>query len=144
VSCLDVGLLPFRSREVPRIEIHQSDQNNFRSVLREVVDWKPLPGFLPSARLAVVVGEPSEPGPYVIRVELSAGVKLMPHHPPEGRVYTDISGVLYVGLGSQSTKDDCRPTRQRRPCALRRYAPLPLRQVRNLRHSGDGYRTTGS
>jgi quercetin dioxygenase-like cupin family protein len=58
-------------------------------------------GFPPSARLAVFVGEPSEPGPYVTRVKLPAGVKLMPHHHPEGRVDTDISGVCYVGLGSQ-------------------------------------------
>ena len=81
--------------------IHQPDQDSFRSVLPEDIDWKPFPAFPPSARLAVVVGEPSEPGPYVIRVKLPAGVKLMPHHHPEGRVYTDISGLFHVGLGSQ-------------------------------------------
>ena len=57
--------------------------------------------FPPSARLAIVVGDPSEPGPYVIRVKLPSGVKLMPHQHPEDRVYTVISGVFYVGLGSQ-------------------------------------------
>ena len=54
------------------MEIHQPDQTNFRSVLPEDVDWKPFPAFPSSARQAVVVGEPSGPGPYVIRVKLPA------------------------------------------------------------------------
>jgi hypothetical protein len=32
-------------------------------------DWEPFPAFPPSARLAVVVGHPSEPAPYVVRVK---------------------------------------------------------------------------
>ena len=44
-------------------------------------------------------GDPTEPGPYVIRVKLPSGVKLMPHVHPEDRVYTVISGVFYIGLG---------------------------------------------
>jgi hypothetical protein len=91
--------------------IHQTGQDRFRSVLPEDIDWEPFPAFPPSARLAIVVGEPSEPGPYVIRVKLPSGVKLMPHQHPEDRVYTVISGVFYVGLGSQ-TKGSCRHTRQ--------------------------------
>ena len=81
--------------------IHQPDQAIFRSVLPEDIDWKPFPAFPPSARLAVVVGDPSEPGPYVIRVKVPSGVKLMPHQHPEDRVYTVISGVFYIGLGSR-------------------------------------------
>ena len=78
---------------------HQPDQAVFRSVLPDDIDWKPFPAFPPSARLAIVVGQPTEPGPYVIRVKVPAGVKLMPHQHPEDRVYTVISGVFYIGLG---------------------------------------------
>ena len=85
----------------PTIGIHQPGQADFGSALPEDIDWKPFPAFPPSARLAVVVGDPSGPGPYVIRVKLSSGVKLMPHQHPEDRVYTVISGVYYVGLGTQ-------------------------------------------
>jgi len=80
---------------------HQIDEGMFRSVLPEDIEWKPFPAFPPSARLAVVVGEPTGPGPYVIRVKLPAGVKLMPHVHPEDRVYTVISGVFYIGLGER-------------------------------------------
>jgi hypothetical protein len=53
--------------------------------LSEDVDWKPFPAFPPRARLAVMVGQPTEPGPYVIRVKVPAGVKLMPHRSEPGR-----------------------------------------------------------
>jgi hypothetical protein len=42
---------------------HQPDQADFRSVLPEDIDWEPFPAFPPSARLAVVVGQPTGPGP---------------------------------------------------------------------------------
>ena len=82
-------------------QAHQPGQSAFRSILPEAIDWKPFPAFPPSARLAIVVGEPSEPGPYVIRVKVPLGVQLMPHQHPEDRVYTVMPGVFYIGLGSR-------------------------------------------
>jgi hypothetical protein len=78
---------------------HQPGEALFRSIRPEDIDWKPFPAFPTSARLAVVVGQPSEPGPYVVRVKVPSGVKLMPHKHPEDRVYTVMSGVFYIGLG---------------------------------------------
>ncbi len=76
-----------------------------KSVLPEDIEWKPFAAFPPSVRLAVLVGEPSEPGPYVIRVKMPSGVKLMPHRHPEDRIYTVISGVFYIGLGDRFDAD---------------------------------------
>src|SRR2546430_9782148 len=87
------------------IRTHQPGQAVFRSVLPDAMDWKPFPAFPPSVRLAVVVGQPSEPGPYVIRVKVPSGVKLMPHRHPEDRVYTVMSGVFCIGLGDQFAGD---------------------------------------
>jgi quercetin dioxygenase-like cupin family protein len=84
---------------------HQPGQDVFRSVLSEDIDWRPFPAFPPSVRLAVVVGQPSQAGPYTIRVRVPHGVKLMPHRHPEDRVYTVISGVFYIGLGDQFNPD---------------------------------------
>jgi quercetin dioxygenase-like cupin family protein len=80
---------------------HQPDEAVFRSVLPEDIDWEPFAAFPPSARLAVVVGHTSEPGPYTVRVKVPSGVKLMPHRHTEDRVYTVMSGVFYIGLGEQ-------------------------------------------
>jgi quercetin dioxygenase-like cupin family protein len=84
---------------------HQPGQDVFRAVLSEDIDWKPFHAFPPSVRLAVVVGKPSEAGPYTIRVKVPHDVKLMPHRHPEDRVYTVISGVFYIGLGDQFDPD---------------------------------------
>ena len=88
-----------------RNQTHQPGEADFRSVLPEDIDWKPFAAFPPSARLAVVVGDPTKAGPYVIRVKVPSGVRLMPHKHPEDRVYTIISGVFYIGLGDQFDAD---------------------------------------
>jgi len=45
------------------VRTHQPGQAAFRSVLPEDIDWKPFAAFPPSVRLAVLVGQPSEPAP---------------------------------------------------------------------------------
>ena len=126
------------------LQAHQPGQAVFRSVLPEEIDWKPFPAFPPSVRLAVVVGEPSKPEPYVIRVKAPSGVKLMPHRRPEDRIYTVMSGVFYIGLGEQFDGDKAKA-----------YPPgsvivLPgdtwrfhWAKVRRVRHSGDCDRPAG-
>ena len=71
----------------------------FKAIISDDIEWKSFEAFPPAVRLAVVVGEPSEEGPYVIRVKVPRDVKLMPHTHPEDRVYTVISGIFYIGLG---------------------------------------------
>jgi hypothetical protein len=82
----------------------RSGSNNevyFKATLSEDVDWKPFDSFPPSARLAVIAGQPPEAGLYTIRVKVPHGVKLMPHRHREDRIYTVISGIFYIGLGDQ-------------------------------------------
>ena len=86
-------------------QFHQPGQGEFRAIVSEDMDWKPFPAFPPGARLAVVVGQPAEPGPYLIRVKVPGGVKLMPHRHSEDRIYTVISGVFYIGLGDEFDPD---------------------------------------
>lgn len=84
---------------------HQPGQDVFRSILPEDINWRSFPALPPPVRLAVLVGQPSEPGPYVIRVKVPAGVRLMPHKHPEDRIYTVMSGVFYIGLGAEFDGD---------------------------------------
>jgi hypothetical protein len=71
----------------------------FGGIYPETIHWLPFAAFPPEARLAILVGDPTKPGPYVIRVKLPGGIKLMPHAHPEDRIYTVISGVFYIGRG---------------------------------------------
>jgi quercetin dioxygenase-like cupin family protein len=76
-------------------------ESEFRVIWPEGVDWQPFAAFPPAARLAVLVGNPTQPGPYVIRVRVPAGGRMMPHRHSEDRIYTVLSGVFYIGLGEQ-------------------------------------------
>jgi len=87
---------------------HQPDQAAFKAILPEEIEWKPFAAFPPSARLAILVGQPLREGPYTIRVKLPGGVKLMPHSHPEDRIYTVISGVFHIGLGDEFDADKLR------------------------------------
>ena len=79
---------------------HSLQPKVFGALLPEDIQWMPFAAFPPEARLAILVGHPSEPGPYVVRVRLPGGIKLMPHAHPEDRIYTVIAGVFYIGLGT--------------------------------------------
>ena len=90
---------PDTQQAANQLRAHQPDQDRFHVIHPEDIEWKAFPAFPPEARLAVLVGEPNQPGPYVIRVRFAAGSKIMPHKHPEDRIYTVISGVFYIGLG---------------------------------------------
>ena len=52
---------------------HQPAQSIFRAILPEEIDWRPFAAFPPAALLAVLVGDPAQPGPYTIGVKMPAG-----------------------------------------------------------------------
>jgi hypothetical protein len=77
----------------------------FGEILPDNVQWLPFAAFPESALLAILVGDTTKPGPYVVRVKVPGGIKLMPHVHPEDRIYTIISGVFYIGLGEKFDAD---------------------------------------
>jgi hypothetical protein len=78
----------------------------FRAILPEDIQWTELPSLPRSARLADLVDHPSDQPPYVIRVKVSAGTRVMPHVHPENRIYTVMSGIFYIGLGEEFKEED--------------------------------------
>lgn len=59
------------------------------------------PAFNAGAQMAVVDGDPSQPGPFVIRAKFPAGFKVMPHWHPTDESVTVISGTLVAGMGEK-------------------------------------------
>lgn len=88
------------SRTDPR-RSHQPGQDRFRVIRPDEIEWKHLPGYPQAVRTAVLIGDPTKPGPYVIRVKLPDDTRMMPHRHTEDRVYVVISGVFYIGLGDE-------------------------------------------
>jgi len=59
------------------------------------------PSLPPGCQAAVLEGDPAKEGPFVIRLKLPAGYRVMPHtHPSDERV-TIISGTMYFGMGGK-------------------------------------------
>jgi quercetin dioxygenase-like cupin family protein len=73
----------------------------FDALRPEQIAFAQFAAFPPGGELAVLVGDTTKPGPYVIRVKIPAGTKLMPHRHPEDRIYTVIAGVFYIGHGER-------------------------------------------
>jgi uncharacterized RmlC-like cupin family protein len=48
-----------------------------------------------------LVGNPSEPGPYTLRLKFPAGYKLAPHMHPDSREVTILSGTWFTGYGAK-------------------------------------------
>ena len=70
-------------------------------VMPQDIVWK-SPPVGPGPATAVTFGDPTKPGPYVLRVKFPAGFKLMPHiHSDEWRTGVVLSGNYYFGIGEQ-------------------------------------------
>jgi len=66
------------------------------------VKWADAPGSLPKGvRVAVLEGDPAKDGPFVMRVKLPDGTRIMPHTHPEDERVTVLSGTLYLGMGEK-------------------------------------------
>jgi hypothetical protein len=64
--------------------------------------WQPGPSTLAKgAEVVILEGDPSKDGPFVMRIKLPDGFKVLPHtHPKDERV-TVITGTLYLGHGAK-------------------------------------------
>jgi quercetin dioxygenase-like cupin family protein len=64
----------------------------------ESLTWQPHVG---GAMKAVVSGDPSKPGPYVLRIKASDGYRIPPHWHPQDENLTVLSGTFRVGMGEK-------------------------------------------
>jgi redox-sensitive bicupin YhaK (pirin superfamily) len=90
--------MPERHRMLRR---NQADTAEFKAIVPEQIQWHPFDAFPGRVRIAILVGHPSEPGPYVVRIKVPAGTKIMPHRNPQDRIYTVMSGELSIGRGEK-------------------------------------------
>ena len=64
--------------------------------------WGPAPPvFAKGAQMAVLSGDPSKAGEFVIRLRFPAGYKVAAHHHPSDEYVTVISGDFSLGMGDK-------------------------------------------
>jgi len=81
-----------------------ADEAGFVRLKPDELRWREEPNF-GGLKLAVVDGDPSKAGVYVIRVRFPPGVMTRPHRHHEDRLVTVISGTWYAGTGSTFDPD---------------------------------------
>ncbi len=66
------------------------------------VKWSPAPPTLPKgAMIAVLTGDPSKDGPFVLRLKMPANYKIPAHHHPTTENVTVVSGSFHAGMGDK-------------------------------------------
>ena len=84
------------------------------------LNWGDPPPSLPAgAKLAVVQGDPSQPQPFVVRLQVPAGYKIAPHWHPGVENVTVLAGTVALGMGE--TFDESKMT----TASVGAYASLP-------------------
>jgi quercetin dioxygenase-like cupin family protein len=84
------------------------DKTGFVRVAPEDVVWNDRPGY-DGVKFAVLQGDPSKPGVYVIRAKFSPGTMTRPHWHPEDRYVIVVSGTWYTGEGDSFEPDKTVP-----------------------------------
>jgi quercetin dioxygenase-like cupin family protein len=70
----------------------------FVAALPGEIRWTPEPQA-PGAALAILLGDPEKPGPFVVRVRFPADQKIMAHTHPIARTYCVLAGEWKLGFG---------------------------------------------
>jgi quercetin dioxygenase-like cupin family protein len=71
-------------------------------VTPDKIQWGPAPPvFQPGAQFAVLAGNPGKAGPFIIRLKVPDGYKIMPHWHPTTENVTVISGEFRAAMGDK-------------------------------------------
>ena len=74
------------------------------------VKWSPGPASIPKgAEAAVLYGDPSKEGLFVLRLKLPKGYVIPPHTHPKPEIMTVISGTVQIGMGDTADKSKVKP-----------------------------------
>jgi Domain of unknown function (DUF4437) len=82
--------------------VHAQGNPDVMAMTPSDMKWGPQ-GSLAMAGMeqANLMGDPSKPGPYTLRLKFPAGYKLAPHTHPDYREVTILSGTWYAGYGDK-------------------------------------------
>jgi quercetin dioxygenase-like cupin family protein len=79
------------------------------NIVREAeIQWTPS-RVAPGVQTAIVSGNPTQPGPYVVRVKFAPGTMSPPHFHPETRYIVVLKGTWWVGAGPKWDRDATTP-----------------------------------
>ena len=83
-------------------ELHAQAKPEAKATTPAEMQWGAQGGLAMAGMEQVnLVGNPSDPGPYTLRLKFPAGYRLAPHVHPDYREVTILSGTWYTGYGAK-------------------------------------------
>ncbi len=80
------------------------------SIIRaKALTWAPAQGLAPGAQMAVLYGNPSKKGRFVVRFKFPSGYALPIHSHPADEYLTVISGNVRVAFGARADEAQAQP-----------------------------------
>ena len=84
-------------QRLPAQPAHSSEMGFYAP---ETIEWKAGPPSLPAgAKMAVLEGDPTKDGPFVMRLQFPDGYHIPPHTHPKTERVTVILGAIYLATG---------------------------------------------
>jgi len=85
---------------LPRLSAEETQSVDMRLYPPTIIEWKAGPAAIPAgAKMAVLEGDPTKEGPFVVRFQFPDGYHIPPHTHPKTERVTVISGNLYLATG---------------------------------------------
>jgi quercetin dioxygenase-like cupin family protein len=82
--------------------LHAEDKSEPKALTPAEMKWQTQGGLAQGGiEQANLVGDPTKPGPYTIRLKFPAGYRLAPHTHPDYREVTILSGTWNTGYGDK-------------------------------------------
>jgi quercetin dioxygenase-like cupin family protein len=83
-----------------RLSAEETQSSEMRFYPPTSIEWKPGPAAIPpGAKMAVLEGDPTKEGPFVVRFQFPDGYHIPPHTHPKTERVTVISGTLVLAMG---------------------------------------------
>jgi quercetin dioxygenase-like cupin family protein len=80
--------------------VHAADEHH-STMQADGLKWVAPAAYAKGAQFAVVKGDPSKEGFYVVRLKVPAGFGIAPHTHPNDENVTVLSGVFHIGTGDK-------------------------------------------
>jgi len=85
---------------LPRLPAQSAHASEMGFYAPETIEWKAGPPSLPAgAKMAVLEGDPTKDGPFVMRLQTPANYHIPPHTHPKTERVTVISGTMFLAMG---------------------------------------------
>ena len=83
-----------------RLSAEETQSADMRLYPPTTIEWKEGPAALPSgAKVALLEGDPTKDGPFVVRLQFPDGYHIPPHTHPKTERVTVISGTMFLAMG---------------------------------------------